>query len=136
MFENLPLVILTAIAAIVIELAILCNKSLARTVPTNYILLGAFTFCEGYLVAFQVSLYDPSVVFSAAIMTLGTVSGLTSYAWTTKHDFTMMRGVLSIIITAFIMLILLLLVAICELSSLILTFFCVLIFGFYIVVDT
>lgn len=94
------MLILSWIAAIVIEIAIICNKSLARTVPVNYCLLGAFTFCEAYMVASICTFYDPFIVLTAAAMTAGAVGGLTYYAWTTKEDFTIMRGLFSLMASA------------------------------------
>jgi len=48
----LSLLIIFAIIAFVVEIAVLCFKSNARNFPTNYILLGTFTFCEAYLISF------------------------------------------------------------------------------------
>ena len=102
--QNSPgLMILATIAAIAIEIAIICNKRLARTVPTNYILLACFTLCEGYIVAFTCTMYDPKIVMAAAFMTTGVVCGLTFYAWNTKSDFSMMRGVGAVFMSALFM---------------------------------
>ncbi len=104
MQETPALWILLMILAFIIEIAIICKKDLARTVPTNYILLGSFTLCEAYCVACITTLYDPEIVVTAAFMTAGVVAGLTIYAWTTKEDFTLMRGIFSVLFTAVFML--------------------------------
>lgn len=92
MNKTLVLVPLLAVLAIIVELAIICNKDLARRVPTNYICMGVFTFCEAYLVSFTASVYDPSVVLTAAFMTAAIVTGLSVYAWNTKTDFSVLGG--------------------------------------------
>lgn len=45
MYSSLFLLPIFGLAAIIVELVILCNKNLARQVPHNYICLGVFTFC-------------------------------------------------------------------------------------------
>ena len=97
------IMIFATILAFIVEIAIICNKRLARTVPTNYILLTVFTLCEGYIVAFICTLYEPTVVIAAAFMTAGVVTGLTVYAWNTKSDFTVIRGVFSVLGSAIFM---------------------------------
>ena len=46
-----PLIYVFLVLAIIIEISIICFKTVARSVPTNYILLGLFTFCFGYIAA-------------------------------------------------------------------------------------
>ena len=83
--------------------AIFCYSSLARKVPTNYILLSIFTLSESYIVSAFASQYSPDTVLAAALLTLSITLALTFYATTTKSDFTMMGGALFIISMAFIM---------------------------------
>jgi len=90
MYSNLWIVSFLSIMAFIIECALLCFRNQARKVPNNYILLGMFTFCEAYIVAFISSVYDPIIVLTAAFMTAGVVTGLTIYAWKTKTDFTIL----------------------------------------------
>ena len=71
--------------------------------PTNYALLGAFTLCYAYIVASISTLYDPQIVVEAAFITAGMVGGLSVYAWTTKSDFTVMRGLLAVVGSAIFM---------------------------------
>lgn len=129
----LPLMV---ILAIITECALICNKDLARRVPTNYICLGVFTLCEAYLVAFTASVYEPSIVLTAACMTAGAVIGLTYYAWTTKTDFTVMGGACFMIGASLMMFGLF---AMIFHSQILTTFYCflaVILFGFYIIFDT
>lgn len=65
-----------------------CYRSVARTVPINYILLGIFTACMTYMLAAMVVYYEPHIVFAAAVLTAGMVCALALYALTTKTDFT------------------------------------------------
>ena len=83
--------------------AVVCYKSLARKVPTNYILLSIFTLTESYIVSFICSTYDSNTVLMAAIMTVGMTTAITLYAVTTKKDFTMMGGSLFIFAMAFLL---------------------------------
>ena len=53
------------LVAIIIEIALICNRSLARAVPANYIALLIFTLCESYMVAFlcMYYVYEPEPTF-------------------------------------------------------------------------
>ena len=136
MRETPSLMGLCVVAAIIIELALICNRTLARTVPINYYLLGAFTLCESYMVSFICTQYDPTIVLISAMITAGTVGGLTYYAWTTKEDYTVLRGMFSVLIAAILSTLLIgllmprnvAIVGICIIPALI--------FGLYIVIDT
>ena len=64
-------------------------------VPTNYIIMFAFTICDAYTVAFICAVVNDSLlVVQAAFMTAALVVGLTIYAVTTKTDFTICGGFL------------------------------------------
>lgn len=88
---------LAIIGSIVFTILICCFRKLARTVPTNYLLLFGFTFCEAYLVSFVCGMTDPKLVLMAAAMTCAIVLSLTIYAWTTKTDFTIMGSMMFVI---------------------------------------
>ena len=61
--ENFGIVITAAILGFILSCALFCVRSLARSVPTNYILCAAFTLCEGYLVMFAcAAVGDPVIV--------------------------------------------------------------------------
>ena len=87
MQEQWWLGLLMLIASIVLMLVLFCTK-LHRKVPTNYILLSAFTFCEAYIVATISSQYTDASVAQAAAMTTIMVVSLSLYAKYTKTDFT------------------------------------------------
>ena len=102
--ENSGVFIAAAVLSIIVFLAILCFKSVAKTVPTNYICLLIFTVCEAYMVSFACSSVDePNIVIMAAAMTLGMTLSLTIYAFTTKSDFTTMGSTLFILASALLM---------------------------------
>lgn len=82
---------------LIIAIALSCYTKVARTVPTNYILLGLFTVCEAYLVGFVATAYSFQDVILAAILTAALTITLTVYACTTKTDFTMCGGLLWIL---------------------------------------
>ena len=84
-------------------IGIACYRKIAKKVPTNYIFLFLFTISESYLVSLIASMYNPEVVLSAAILTVGITLSLTIYAITTKRDFTMMDGALFIVLMAFML---------------------------------
>ena len=136
MYENYWLVIVACVLAIVVECALICVRSLARKVPTNYILLFLFTICEAYTVAFICAASDPKIVLAAAFMTAAMVISLTVYAFVTKTDFTVLGGLFFILgacltmfcIFAFIVRYHVLNMAICAIG--------VVLFGLYLIFDT
>lgn len=94
---NTGLFWLAVIGTIVTSICIFCFRSLSRKVPTNYILLAAFTICEGYLVSAICGMTNPKLVIMAAAMTCGVVAALTLYACTTKTDFTIYGSLLFVV---------------------------------------
>ena len=100
MQENWWIIIIVVIFILIIEIALICVRKLARTTPHNYIALLLFTCLEAYWIAFmcQYYVYDNytnsfdsdgyRTVSTAGAMTLAVVAGATTYAWTTKTDFT------------------------------------------------
>lgn len=80
--------------SLISAIVLICFKSVARSVPTNYILLTIWTFCEAWMVATCASFYEPTTVFIAAALTAAVTCGLTVYAFTTKTDFTFCGGML------------------------------------------
>ena len=47
--NHIPLLVVAAIINITCAYALFCYRNVARAVPQNYILLGAFTFTEAFL---------------------------------------------------------------------------------------
>ena len=80
------------VISIVVEIAIVCCKDVARKSPQNYIYLFVFTICQAFVFAFICSFYPGEIVMSAAGLTALVTVALTFYACTTKTDFTMCGG--------------------------------------------
>jgi FtsH-binding integral membrane protein len=59
-----------------------------KTVPMNYVFLGIFTFCSGWIVSISTIHVKPVIVLEAAVLTLAMVFSITLYAMTTDTDFT------------------------------------------------
>jgi FtsH-binding integral membrane protein len=72
-------------------------RSLARSTPKNYYILGFFTLCESFLVSKITTHYDPSSIFGAIFLTAAIVSSLTLYACTTKHEITYFMGLIAML---------------------------------------
>lgn len=80
------LYLFAAIVSLILALTLACVKSIARAVPTNYILLFCFTICESYCVATISAFYEPQSVLLAALLTLVLFGILTYYGFTHKGD--------------------------------------------------
>ena len=59
-----------------IELTLICYRKLARRVPINYILLGAFTCAEAWCLAYLCLSFNNTDVFSALLMTMAVTVAL------------------------------------------------------------
>jgi len=86
--------ILAAVISIVLLYALGCYTKVARSVPTNYILLSIFTVCLSWIVSGITVYYEPIAVLIAALTTATLVIGLTLYAVFTKRDFVWYLGFL------------------------------------------
>ena len=67
---------------------ILCCRSVARKVPTNYTLLLIFTLCQAFFFSWVCSQYSTESTLMAAGMTAFMTISLTIYAIYTDTDFT------------------------------------------------
>jgi FtsH-binding integral membrane protein len=84
--ENMWLYFVSLAATIAIMCTLMCFKTMARKVPTNYLLLFGFTVFESYIVGTIASMYDEKSVILAAIYTVALFSILTLFACCTKGD--------------------------------------------------
>ena len=94
------------IIVIVTEIAILCCRSVARKVPTNYVILALFTVSFSFLVGLITVPFDADTVIQAGGATALTTLALTAYAMTTDDDHTIMGGMMFILAAAVTMIIL------------------------------
>jgi len=53
-------------------------------VPINYAVMGLFTLCESFMVAYVCMYYEATSVLLSAVATLSATLGLTYFAMTTK----------------------------------------------------
>jgi|688.fasta_scaffold619229_1 FtsH-binding integral membrane protein len=97
---NFWVIILCALFSIITMIMLVCCKSMARRVPTNYILLTVFTLCEAVMVSSVTLAYDPVTILIAALLTFGLTFVLTAYACFTKRDLTMKMGIAIIFLFA------------------------------------
>ena len=82
------LVVSSVIGFIVSVCLISCSRTLARKVPTNYIILFFVTLAESIL-STSASIYYPiEIVVSAIVLTIAASLGIITYALKTKRDMT------------------------------------------------
>lgn len=82
------LLLASIVIIIVVAIMLSCSRTLARTVPVNYILLSLFTVSMTYYLMLICAWYTPESVLFALALTIAATVGLTVYAWKTKTDFT------------------------------------------------
>jgi FtsH-binding integral membrane protein len=114
---------------------ILCCK-LGRVTPINYVLTTIFTLCLSTMVGFIAAQYEPQVVTAAAVCTAGMVIGFTTYAYTTKSDFTVFGPALFVIGFAFVFILPFFFIFAGRTMHLIYALLGVILFSFYLLFDT
>jgi FtsH-binding integral membrane protein len=87
-FQNNPGFLLLIFLATMVSLLAVYVKRLDY--PTNFALLGVFTFFESLSIGTLVSFFDKILVIQAIILTAVIVLGLTMYTFQTKRDFSAM----------------------------------------------
>lgn len=97
--SGLPLYIVSLVIMFGTIIMLMCNQSLGRRVPYNYLILCLFTLAVSYTVALVTIQYTvKSVLFTCGI-TLAVCIVLITYAMCTKTDFTSMGGALASLLT-------------------------------------
>lgn len=93
----------TCLGVTIVSIIVLaCCESVRRKAPMNFIILGLFTLCEGFLLGIVASRYDTEAVLIAVGITCGVTFALTVFAFQTKIDFTMCGGGLFAVLIIFI----------------------------------
>jgi len=92
--QNVWLFYVAMAITIVCIIALGCCPGVRRTFPMNFIFLGIFTLCEGFLLGVAASRYNAETVLIAAGICAVVVFALTIFAFQTKIDFTMCGGFL------------------------------------------
>jgi len=109
--------------------------TLHRKVPINYILLGIFTLCEAWVVGSASIQYNWIVVVEAASLTAAVSVAISLYAITTKTDYTIYAPM--IFIACFVFIIAgIFAYNFGPTASLIFCVVGVLLFGFYLLIET
>jgi len=86
--------IISAVVSLITILLLVCSRNLAKTVPTNYILLTLFTISESFCLLMFCIQYTPESIIIAVFLTTGLVIGLSFYACYTNTNFTYLGGLL------------------------------------------
>lgn len=128
--------IVAFVVSLVSLYALACYPNLARTVPTNYALLGVFTVSEAYIVACITTFYTPMSVLNAALLTTAIVIGLTVYAFKTTTDFTYYGGLLFMASFGLLMAMFLGIFINSNWFQIMISLFAILLFGVYLIYDT
>lgn len=86
-----PGVLFGALAGYLASYCSLMFCEVDKKVPTNYLLLGVFTFCMSIIVGHAtMRVPDPSVVLAAVVFTMASVTSIMLYACCTKSDYTVL----------------------------------------------
>ncbi|XP_059097568.1 protein lifeguard 3-like isoform X2 [Tigriopus californicus] len=75
-------------------IAMACCESVRRKAPTNFIFLGIFTICEGFMMGTLAAHFQADAVLIAAGICAVVTLALTIFAFQTKYDFTTCGGML------------------------------------------
>ena len=126
--------IAAGVMAIVFMFMIVCCFS--RKVPLNYILMAAFTLCEGYLVGAVTATYPKDVVAMAGGATALTTLALTIYAMRTKTSIEVFVAMAFVVYLA--MMPLIIISWFVGLGALNTVYCClgVVLYGLYLIIDT
>ncbi|KAG0711071.1 Protein lifeguard 1 [Chionoecetes opilio] len=117
-------------------IALSCCGNLRRRTPHNFIFLGIFTICEGFLLGTAASSFTSSEILIAVGVTLVVTLSLTLFAFQTKIDFT---GCGIFVFVSLIVLLLFGILAIIfqnKILSMVYSCLGALLFCFYLVFDT
>ena len=91
------MMIVICLATIPLMITLFCCRSVARSVPTNYILLGITCIAFSFILAFTSASYKIESIVVAAGMTLIMTIALTIFACTTKIDLTIQKELILIV---------------------------------------
>lgn len=83
---------------LVTMISMACCESVRRKSPTNFIFLSIFTLAESFVLGVISSTYSSQEVFLAVGITAAVCFALTIFAFQTKIDFTVMGGVLFVLV--------------------------------------
>lgn len=90
--ESTGLGYLFAFITFVGTLTLALSRTTARTVPVNYLLLGAVTFSTAWSVSFLCAFFPANTVVLAAVATASAVGGITLYSLTSNSDYSWVKA--------------------------------------------
>ena len=129
------LVVSSVIGFIVSVCLISCSRTLARKVPTNYIILFFVTLAESIL-STSASIYYPiEIVVSAIVLTIAASLGIITYALKTKRDMTSCGMALFVFVSQLFFFGFLNLFIRSQFLNLVYTLLCTVMVGMYLVYD-
>lgn len=134
--EEAWLLIIAFIVTFAVLIALVCVESLRRKTPTNFILLGVFTICEGFLLGVISSQYDTEIVFVAITVTAVVTVALTIFAFQTKIDFTVYSGLLLVLLICLLVFGIIAIIFPNDILTAVYGSLGALVFSAYIVIDT
>jgi len=100
--ENMWLLWTGVGVSLLVMFPMVCIRTLRVSFPINFILLGVFTLAESVTLGMVSMLYETEAVIIAAGITTAIVFVLTIFAFQTKWDFTMLRGILVCVLFVFL----------------------------------
>ena len=125
----------SVIGFIVSVCLISCSRTLARKVPTNYIILFFVTLAESIL-STSASIYYPiEIVVSAIVLTIAASLGIITYALKTKRDMTSCGMALFVFVSQLFFFGFLNLFIRSQFLNLVYTLLCTVMVGMYLVYD-
>ncbi|KAL7635118.1 UNVERIFIED_CONTAM: hypothetical protein RMT77_014104 [Armadillidium vulgare] len=117
-------------------IALSCCGNLRRKFPHNFIFLGLFTVCEGFLLGCASASFEAVEILIAVGITAAVVLGLTLFAFQTKIDFTMCGGFVLVSVIVLMLFGILALIFRNRILSIVYSSVGALLFCFYLVFDT
>ncbi|PAA93712.1 hypothetical protein BOX15_Mlig011203g2, partial [Macrostomum lignano] len=134
--HNPWLYIVALVATLVLLVVLACCENARRAFPVNLVLLLVFTLCESYMLGSISSHFDTDAVFIAVGVTAFVVLALTIFALQTKIDFTMLSGILFVLLIVLILFGFLCAIIQSRFATLAYSCLGALLFSVYLVVDT
>ncbi|TRY80322.1 hypothetical protein TCAL_13299 [Tigriopus californicus] len=92
--ENESLYWIAFAVTMVCMIAMVCCESVRRKSPTNFVFLGIFTICEGFMMGSLAAHFEADAVLIAAGTCAVVTLALTVFAFQSKYDFTVCGGML------------------------------------------
>jgi len=133
--QNQWVYILAIVITFVCMIVLACCGEVRRKFPTNFIFLGIFTVCEGYLIGSVCAMYEVEEVLMAIGITVFITFGLVVFAMQTKLDFTGLSGALLVMLLALFCFGILAMLFQDRILNIVYASLGALLFGFYLVFD-